>query len=318
MPGPRSEAALRLALETAFRTAGLESPRILSLEPLPGGSINRAYRLVTETETKTGAGTGTYFCKWNPEGPADMFEREREGLDALAGADTGLKVPRVVALSPTAPLDPYHPDAPSVPPVLVLEYLSSSPAAASDRIWEELGRGLAALHRKGAEAFGFAGDNYCGLTPQENSWSKDWADFYGNRRIGVLIKRLEGAGKLGIKETAVFHKLRGKLPSILDHGPMPSLIHGDLWSGNFLSSDQGPALVDPAAYFGDREAEWGMMLLFGGFPDRVLAAYQEAWPLPEGWRERLPLYQLYHLLNHFLLFGGGYGEQAMRVAARYL
>jgi fructosamine-3-kinase len=246
-----------------------------------------------------------------------MFEREREGLEALAGAGagSGLKIPEVVALSPPGP---SAQSARPAPPILVLEYLAPAPAGSSERAWEELGRGLAALHRKSAEGFGFYSDNYCGLTPQENAWSKDWAGFYGDRRIGVLVKRLEKEGKLEVRETAVFRKLRDRLPALLDQGPAPSLLHGDLWSGNFLSSDQGPALIDPAAYYGDREAEWGMMLLFGGFPGRVLDAYQEAWPLPQGWRERLPLYQLYHLLNHFLLFGGGYGGQALQVAARYL
>ena len=92
-------------------------------------------------------------------------------------------------------------------------------------------------------------------------------------------------------------------------------LHGDLWSGNFLATSRGPALIDPAVYFGDREAEWGMMQLFGGFPEAVRAAYEEAFPLPEGWRDRLPLHQLWHVLNHHLLFGGGYGAQALRIAS---
>lgn len=301
LPGPGPDPVLTRALDAAFGAAGRPSPKIRTLEPVSGGSINRAYRLVTEA--------GVFFCKWNPGGPEDMFEREREGLEALAGAGSGLRIPAVVALSPAGP---------SIPPVLVLEYLAPSASGTPDSAWEGLGRGLAALHRKGADGFGFARDNYCGLTLQENTWSRDWAAFYGDRRIGPLVRRLEKEGKLGARESTVFRKLRDRLPSLLAHGPGPSLLHGDLWCGNFLSSDQGPALVDPAAYFGDREAEWGMMLLFGGFPERVLAAYQEAWPLPDGWRGRSGLYQLYHLLNHFLLFGGGYGEQAMRIAARHL
>lgn len=288
-------------MDAAFGAAGRPSPKIQSLEPVSGGSINRAYRLVTEA--------GTFFCKWNPDGPEDMFEREREGLEALAEAGSGLKIPAVVALSPAGL---------AVAPVIIMEYLAPSSTGTTESAWEELGRGLAALHRTGADGFGFGKDNYCGLTLQENNWSKDWAGFFGNRRIGPLVRRLESQGRLGVRESTVFRKLRDRLPALLAHGPSPSLIHGDLWSGNFLSSDQGPALVDPAACFGDREAEWAMMLLFGGFPDRVLAAYQEAWPMPEGWRGRIGLYQLYPLLNHFLLFGGGYGEQALRIAARHL
>ena len=174
------------------------------------------------------------------------------------------------------------------------------------------------MHRAPEDRFGFDRDNFCGLTPQENAWSGDWAGFFRDRRLGALIRRLEQRGDLGADERDVYARLLDRLPDLLGHAPRPSLIHGDLWSGNFLAAAVGPALVDPAAYCADREAEWAMMLLFGGFPETVLAAYQEAWPLPEGWRERVPLYQLYHVLNHFLLFGGGYGGQAIRIARNFV
>jgi fructosamine-3-kinase len=119
-------------------------------------------------------------------------------------------------------------------------------------------------------------------------------------------------------ERKIYDRLLEKIPGLLAHNPTPSLLHGDLWSGNFLSTTQGPALIDPAVYFGDREAEWAMMRLFGGFPETVLEAYREVSPLPPDWRERQPLYQLYHLLNHQLLFGGSYGAQALSAAKRYL
>lgn len=331
-PGRATEPGLIEALEAAFRSAGTAAgtrlaagtrmdaaPRILSAHPLSGGSINRAFRLETSA--------GPFFCKWNPGGPRDMFALEREGLQALADSGTSLVVPRVVALGPRYMDSPPCPEA-AASPVLVLEWLA--PAAGNpgrgSGIWEALGRGLAELHRRGSESFGFPHDNYCGLTPQENGWSGDWPAFWGERRIGALARRLERAGSWGPREATVFHKLRERLPRLLSHSPKPSLLHGDLWSGNFIASHRGPALVgegspcivDPAAYFGDREAEWAMLLLFGGFPEAVLDAYQESWPLPAEWRERLPLYQLYHVLNHALLFGGGYGAQALRIASRYL
>lgn len=287
------------ALEAAFRASGLAMPRILSLDLLSGGSINRAFRLRTPD--------GEYFCKWNPDAPPDLFDREREGLLALAGSGSSLVIPRVVAVSGEAGRA-----------ALVLEYLAPAASGSRDAPWEALGRGLAELHRRGSDRFGFHRDNYCGLTPQENAWSRDWPGFFGDRRIGALVRRIEASGRADARETAVFRKLRDRLPGLLGHGPAPCLIHGDLWSGNFLPSGRGPALIDPAACFADREAEWAMMLLFGGFPDSVLSAYQETWPLPADWRARMPLYQLYHLLNHFLLFGGGYGERARRVAAGYL
>lgn len=306
-PGPLA------ALAEAFRHAAPwtaidpgDPPAILSLAPVPGGSINRAFRVETTR--------GPFFCKWNPGAPADMFARERDGLEALAAAGSPLIVPRVAALAP-----------PGGDPALVLEWLEPASAGGAregggraSRDWEALGRGLAGLHRRGADRFGFAADNYCGLTPQENAWTDDWPAFWGERRIGAVARRLERSGAFGPREAELFRRLRGRLPRLLAHGPAPSLIHGDLWSGNALLCDRGPALVDPAAYFGDREAEWAMMLLFGGFPDAVLGAYQESWPLPPGWRERLPLYQLYHVLNHALLFGGGYGSRAVGIASRYL
>lgn len=312
MPGPRPESGLTAALADAFRASGRPAPEILSLDALSGGSINRAYRLRTRD--------GNLFCKWNPDAPPGMFDREREGLEALAGSGASLVIPRVFAVS-AAPggafVAPGGESVESGSAVLVLEYLAPEAGGSRRSTWEALGRGLAELHSRESDRFGFARDNYCGLTVQENAWSKDWAGFYGERRIGTMIRRIEAAGRAGAREMAVFRKLRARLPALLSHGPAPALIHGDLWSGNFLASDRGPALIDPAVYYGDREAEWAMMLLFGGFPDATLAAYQEAWPLPEGWRERIPIYQLYHVLNHFLLFGGGYGDQAARMAAKY-
>ena len=295
------EPGLEEALEAAFRAAGRPLPAVLAAEPVAGGSINRACRLRTRDLD--------LFCKWNPGGPEDMFAREAEGLRAMAGSGAHLVVPRVVALTP---------EGSGPAPALVLEWLEPSRAGASDADWEALGRGLAEMHRGGADRFGFPADNYCGLTPQENAWDGDWAAFFADRRLGALVRRLETSGRLDAAQAAVFRKLRDRLPRLLGHGPAPSLIHGDLWSGNFLASGRGPALIDPAAYYGDREAEWAMMLLFGGFPERVLGAYLDAWPLPAGWRERIPLYQLYHVLNHQLLFGGGYGAQALRIASRYL
>jgi fructosamine-3-kinase len=201
---------------------------------------------------------------------------------------------------------------------MVLEYLEPDADGPSAQTWESLGRGLAQLHRSGETRFGFDRDNFCGLTLQENDWADDWAAFYGRRRIGALVQRLSRRGDLPPEHLADYGKLVDRLPALLAHRPVPSLIHGDLWSGNFLAAARGSALVDPACSFSDRECEWGMMTLFGGFPDRVLDAYQEAWPLPPGWRDRQGLYQLYHLLNHFLLFGGSYGGQALGLARKFL
>lgn len=315
----RPESGLETALRAAFVAAGRPAPRILTLEPVPGGSINRSYRVETPE--------GPCFCKWNPGGPRDLFAAEKAGLEALAAAGSGLIIPEVVAMYPPAgevsdPSDSSTPASRAAPgepagPVLVLEWLDP-PAVRSETQWEALGRGLAALHQRTAPAFGFPSDNHCGLTPQENLWLEAWPDFFAKRRLDPMLRRLAAAGRFGPDELAVFRALRERLPGLLPHRPAPALIHGDLWSGNFLATSRGPALIDPAAYFGDREAEWAMMLLFGGFPEAVRSAYEEVLPLPEGWRERLPLHQLWHVLNHHLLFGGGYGAQALRIASGYL
>jgi fructosamine-3-kinase len=308
----------RAALEAAYPDAGLPIPRLIDLEPVSGGSINQAFRMRTSK--------GFRFCKWNPAAPAGLFRREAEGLAALAAAGSSLIIPRVEALTPERSVPGSRtPEAskaptrgmPGGPSLLVLEYLEPDPDP-SPEAWERFGRGLAELHRCGKDRFGFEDDNFCGLTPQENTWTEDWAGFYGRHRIGALADRLAERGELTPAQRGEFGKLQDRLPGLLGHHPPPALIHGDLWSGNAMLTSRGPALVDPACSFSDREAEWGMMLLFGGFPDRVQAAYEEAWPMPGGWRERIPLYQLYHVLNHFLLFGGGYGGQALRLARKFV
>ena len=132
------------------------------------------------------------------------------------------------------------------------------------------------------------------------------------------MRLLRQEGRSGASELRVLERLADRLPTLLPHETVPSLIHGDLWSGNVLHTARGPALVDPACAYADREMEFGITTLFGGFSDRFFAAYEEDWPLPGGWRERNPLYQLYHLLNHFLIFGGAYGAQALSLARRYV
>jgi len=281
---------------------------------VPGGSINQTFHLRTSE--------GDFFCKWNPHSPPGFFAREREGLEALATSGTSLRIPRVLGVA-AEKMEPEHGGNKS-PALLVMEYLIPSLETTSRKVWEKVGRGLAELHR-GTEShrgtairFGFASDNYCGLTLQENAWTDDWPTFFARHRLGTLVDKLKKRGDLDAAAIRDFQRLLEKLPVLLGHAPAPSLIHGDLWSGNFLAGATGPALVDPAVSYSDREAEWGMMLLFGGFPDPVLDAYQEAWPMPPGWRERIPLYQLYHVLNHYFLFGGSYGEQALSLARRFL
>jgi len=263
-----------------------------------GGCISPAALLETSD--------GRYFLKWNGEVPEDLFLREAEGLAELKkAAPPGLIIPSVVFTSGEG----------SKPAFILMEYLEPGKLQDADEL---LGRGLAGLHRYGAGQFGFSHDNYCGLTPQNNAWNPSWAVFFAEQRIGYLVNRLRKKGMYSSTEIALFERLITKIPALLSKESQPVLIHGDLWAGNYLITNGGPALIDPAAYYADREMEMGIMTLFGGFSPRFLAAYNEANPLPPGWKERNKLYQLYHVLNHYLLFGGGYGRQAIQLAKLFL
>ena len=265
--------------------------------PVGGGCINRAARLDTSA--------GRYFLKHHPSRDG-RFGVEARQLEALAGA-AGLRVPRPVA----------HRDdpGPGLPAFLVMEHVDGGAREAG--FDEALGRGLAELHRATAPRFGFDVDTFCGSTRQPNTWCASWVAFYRDQRLGVLLIALREGGQLSRTDARRFEALLERLPELLPDDVPPALVHGDLWSGNLMVDGGRPALVDPAAYYGCREVELGMMTLFGGFSDRVYAAYEEAWPLDPGWRERLPLYRLWHVANHALLFGGGYVQDTLRILARF-
>jgi fructosamine-3-kinase len=289
---PGSRAALQAALREALADPELV---VRAAHPIGGGCISPTARLETTA--------GPFFAKWSDSGPPDLFLREADGLREMAQARSGLAIPGViVARGP----------APGAPGLIVMELLA--PAPLDD---EALGRGLAALHRRTAPQFGFPVDTYCGTTLQPNAPLGTWAAFYARRRLEPLLARIAEARGLGPADRAVYERVIERLPGLVGSEALPSLIHGDLWSGNVLGSLRGPALVDPACAYADREMELGMMTLFGGFSQRCFAAYEEAWPLPVGWRQRNALYQLYHVLNHFLLFGGHYGPQALALARRH-
>lgn len=261
--------------------------------PLGGGCINDAF--VVDVGER-------FVVKGNPRDLPRQFEAEAAGLEALRGANTSLVVPRVLGFDDEAGF-------------LVIEYLPPGrPGADFD---ERVGRGLAELHRAtGAEDFGFELDGYCGATPQPNPWTATWPEFYATHRLRHHARLAADRG-LDSTTIAAVEEIADRLGEWVDD-TTPALIHGDLWSGNLHCTSEGrPALIDPAAYYAHREAELGMMSLFGGFAPRVWEAYQDAWPLAPGWRTRLGLYELYHLLNHFVLFGGSYASGVRDAALRY-
>ena len=240
---------------------------------MSGGCIHDCYRV-----TIAGA---QRFLKLNEERFADAFAAEADGLNALR--TTGLRAP-----------EPFSHGIAAGKAYLLLEYLDLKQRGD----FAALGRMLAAAHRKPGPRFGWSRDNYIGSTPQQNGWCDDWEEFWHERRLRPQIE-LAASNGFDLPDL-------DPGPLLQNHRPQPSLLHGDLWSGNAAFTADGPVVFDPAVYYGDREADLAMTELFGGFPRAFYDAYNEAWPLDAGYARRKALYNLYHLLNHLNLFGGGY------------
>lgn len=263
---------------------------------LGGGCINSTFRLSD--------GAQAWFVKTNHARMLDMFQAEAAGLDALGDSDS-IRVPRALCTGVSGETS-----------YIVLEHLELVHGGSAG--WRQAGRQLAAMHRCSAEAFGWSRDNTIGATPQHNAWHTEWVSFWAEQRLGFQLAEAARNGYLGRLQT-LGEQLMERFPVLIDHAPPPALLHGDLWSGNigFVRSGE-PVIYDPAAYFGDREAELAMTELFGGFSSDFYAAYREAWPLDAGYRVRKILYNLYHVLNHLNLFGGGYAVQAEHMLHKLL
>ena len=265
---------------------------VVKSRAIGGGCINNG--MVIE------AGSGaTFFLKTNRSAPADMFAREAEGLDALR-VQGGPRVPQ-------AYLSGAH--------FLLLEDLS--PTSRQEDYWPEFGRRLAALHAHTHAQFGFDQDNYIGSTHQPNPRIPDGYAFYAEHRLGFQARLARERGLLSREQAHDVEDLGRRLPELVPEQPA-SLIHGDLWSGNAISDAQGmPAIIDPAAHYGWAEAELAMTMLFGAFPESFYLAYAGSRALEPGYRERFPIYNLYHLLNHLNLFGMSYQGQVLSILRRY-
>jgi len=288
---------LTQAIEAGISQACGEPFRVLEPEPVGGGCINQAFRLKGRTQS--------FLVKLNRAGRLPMFEAEAAGLEAIRRSGT-LRSPRPVASG-----------VQGASAWLALEFidLERPPAATA----AELGTGLAALHRTPAPRFGWERDNTIGATRQPNAWTADWVEFLRHHRLGFQLDLAQANG-LAAGVLARGQRLLEGLPAFFrDYRPAASLLHGDLWSGNWAADREGrPVIFDPAVYFGDREADLAMTELFGRFDEAFYRAYREAWPLDPGYRVRRDLYNLYHLLNHYNLFGAGYAAQADALIARLL
>ena len=244
-----------------------------------------------------------------PHGWPSVVAAEALGLRAITQTRT-VRVPEVIAQGE------QQGDRPAF---VVIAWIEEAPTADQHKTGRVLGEQLASMHRATADAFGFEQHTWCGSTPQPNSWTTSWVEFYGQQRLGFLLELAARNGYLPEARRRRLQDLIERLDTwIDDQAVQPSLIHGDLWSGNWLIDMTGrPVVIDPAAYYGDRELELAMCRLFGGFPDTFFRAYDDAWPPAPGRDDRIPLYQLYHLLNHLNIFGESYGAQVDRVLQRY-
>lgn len=263
--------------------------QLQTMTNIGGGCINQAVKLSD--------GDRSYFVKTNDPSSESMFQAERDGLADLR-APGCLRVPAPVAEGKAGGVA-----------FLVLEYISMT--SLSERGWSRLGRGLALLHAGTEGSHGWYRENTIGSTPQINHRTADWVAFWRECRLGYQLKL---AARNGLDGSTIRQgeRLLDHLAVFFEHyEPQPSLLHGDLWSGNVAADENGePVLFDPAVYYGDRETDIAMSELFGRFNPKFYEAYQSEWPLDSGYGKRKRLYQLYHVLNHYNLFGGGYADQA--------
>ncbi len=263
-------------------------------QPVSGGSIHQAWHVTSNNNQH-------FFIKTNHHSKLHTLEAEALGLEALGkhiSADNPLRIPAVYTCGSN---DEYS--------WLILEYIAFG--RSSSKSQAALGTGLAMLHQQTAKQFGFAADNVIGESLQTNTWTNDWIDFWKQQRLGTQFKLAKQHGFYPNIE-AEAEQLLQLIPALLQgHQPSPSLLHGDLWGGNAAcDTDGNPIIFDPAVYYGDRECDLAMSTLFGGFSAEFYAAYNHVYPLDSGYEQRKNLYNLYHILNHANLFGGGYIGQS--------
>jgi protein-ribulosamine 3-kinase len=283
-------------LVTALKEAGIAAGPDSTPRAVGGGDISDAWRLE--------ASNGPLFLKTGPAESAAMFSGEAEGLEEIDASGT-VRVPRVLGHGADGPVA-----------WLALEWLDIVPADAA--VQRDLGKRLAAMHRVTADAHGWHRDNTIGSTPQVNTRSTSWAEFWGQHRLGYQLELAARYGYGGRLQDLGAQLIAGLDGFFAGHEPARSLLHGDLWGGNQAAAANEPVVFDPAVYYGDRETDLAMTKLFGGFSGAFYEEYERAWPLPPGHERRVAMYQLYHVLNHLNLFGRGYLARAEQLMASIL
>lgn len=319
-------------VEAAIRNWFPEAGRVVRCRRLGGGCISEAFRVETERPADAAAEKGCapaekdgapaqkrgapaedrrsariLFVKRNVASLQRNFACEADGLRRLAEPQT-IRVPRPLATGTVA----NH-------AWLVTDWVEPGPRPQD--FFSRFGRQLAGLHRATrGQRIGLDDDNFLGSAPQPNAAAGTWIEFVALRRLGFQLKWARDQGLADETLSRDVEAIVDRLPQQLaGREETTSLLHGDLWSGNYLCDTGGqPVIIDPAAYYGCREAEFGMIRLFGGCPPEFEASYEATWPMPDGWRRRSDVYRLYHLLNHLNLFGGGYAAQCRSAAAEIL
>ncbi len=273
-----------------------QSTEVKLITSISGGSISESF-LAEINDSKS------LFIKKNELSPEGLFKYESNGLTALRSL--GARVPEV-----------YKVFASEERQYIIMQYIErTSPSKSS--IYN-FGRELAELHRKDAgDKYGFSENNYIGANRQLNNYSASWVSFFAEMRLGYQLKLAMKNKYFDEHEAGILSKLIDKLGDLIPEDK-PSILHGDLWGGNYINSAEGCYLIDPAVYFGSREADIAMTELFGGFSNEFYRGYNDVYPLDKGYRERRDLYNLYHILNHLNLFGLSYKNQALSIAKRYV
>ncbi|GAB3539138.1 fructosamine kinase family protein [Spirosoma fluminis] len=272
-----------------------QTVEVIETQFLSGGDINMAAQVFSSE--------GVFFVKWNQAEHQDMFEAEAKGLNLLRQTDA-LFIPQVIGYGQQA--DKSY---------LILEYIDSG--APTKKYWDSLGQAVAELHSHTQPKFGLNFGNYIGSLPQTNTPTLNGPDFFFEHRLRPQAGMALYKGLLSKDIYDALFRLRDRLPELLPN-ERPALLHGDLWSGNVMITEAGqPALIDPAVYYGFREADLAFTKLFGGFDQRFYDAYNEAFPLADGFDERIAIYNLYPLLVHVNLFGSGYVSGIERVLKQF-
>ncbi len=272
------------------------SCRLIEASPVSGGCINHAVALKSTC--------GHYFLKWNNQEMSDMFLKEMEGLKVLRSVNL-VSIPK-----------PYQTGIIDGKSYLLLEHIEGNNR--SPQFWSDFAQRLASIHSNTAEQFGLDHHNYIGRLPQSNRWDINWIDFFIEQRLLTQLKLGQKNGYISSalmnKFEALFKKLSGLIPS-----ETPALIHGDLWSGNYMTGSDGlVCLIDPAIYYGNREVEIAFTRLFGGFSEVFYDSYNEVQPLLPGFEDRTDLYNLYPLLVHVNLFGSSYLSGITTILSRFV